>query len=233
MDPLLIILVLASAAVSALNPYTIGVLIMLISLVLGKGHPTKRMVWLGATFVSALFLTSLLLGSVLLTLLSMVEAIPAVFLSIGIALFIVVAGILEIKDYFWYGQHLSLRIPKRATEHIRKMSKKTFGFVGAALLGAFVAIAALPTTSAAYLATITILKNRFDPTALELLTLYNFVFILPMIILIVMVAAGVKISRVQKWREESKGQMRLGIGLLLVALGWVIILVTNGVTSFG
>jgi len=233
MDVLLILLVLASAAVSALNPYTIGVLIMLISLVLGKGHATKRMVWLGVTFAAAVFLTSLLLGAVLLAGLSMVDTVPAVFLSVGIGLFIVVAGILEIKDYFWYGQHISLRIPARATERIRKLSKKSFGFVGAALLGSFVAIAALPTTSAAYLATITILRSSVGPAALELLTLYNFVFILPMLILIMLVASGLKISRVQQWKEESKGTMRLGVGLLLVALGWVIILITNGVLNFG
>lgn len=232
-EPLLLILVLAAAAVSALNPYTIGVLIMLISLILGRGHPTRRMFWLGFVFTITIFATSILIGSVLLASLSLIEELSWVFLSVGIGLFIVVAGILEVKDYFWYGQHLSLRIPARAAERIKKMSKKTAGFAGAALLGAFVAIAALPSTSAAYLATITILKDHFDVTAIWLLVLYNVIFVLPLLLLLIAVASGVKISSVQHWKEESKGKMRLGVGLLLVTLGWVIILIANGVINLG
>jgi cytochrome c biogenesis protein CcdA len=231
--PLLLILVLAAAAVSALNPYTIGVLVMLISVVLGRGHPTRRMVWLGLTFTVSLLLTSLLLGAVFLALFSFIGPIPSMLLSIGVGLFIAVAGILEIKDYFWYGHSISLRIPRRAAERIKQMSKKAFGFVGAGLLGIFVAVAALPNTSAAYLAIITILKDHFTTSAIWLLALYNIVFVLPMIILLVMAASGVKISTLQRWKEESKGRMRLGVGLLLVALGWAIILIANGVVNFG
>lgn len=232
-EPLLLILVVASSAISALNPYTIGVLIMLISLLLGKGHPTRRMVWLGLTFTIALFATSLLIGSVLLALLSLVSEVTWAFLSVGIGLFIVVAGILEVKDYFWYGNRFSLRVPSRAVEHIKKLSKKTAGLIEAALLGAFVAVAALPTISAPYLATVAILKSHFDITAIWLLGLYNVVFVLPMLVLLIMVANGVKISSLQRWKEEGKGRMRLGVGLLLVALGWTILLVINGVISLG
>ncbi len=232
-EPMLLVLILASSAISALNPYTIGVLILLISLLLGKGHPTRRMFRLGLTFVVAVFVTSLLAGSVLLALFSLVGELSRVFLSVGIALFIVIAGILEIKDYFWYGRHLSLRVPTKAAEHIKGMSKKTAGLVETALLGAFVALAALTTTSAPYLATITILKDHFDAAAIWLLVLYNVVFILPLLILLIIVTSGVKISSVQHWKEERKGAMRLGVGLLLIALGWVIILIANGVINLG
>jgi hypothetical protein len=48
-----------------------------------------------------------------------------------------------------------------------------------------------------------------------------------------MVAGGAKLSSVKKWKEESKGAMRLFIGLLLVALGWLLILIANGTINFG
>jgi hypothetical protein len=48
-----------------------------------------------------------------------------------------------------------------------------------------------------------------------------------------MVAGGAKLSAVTKWKEESKGTMRLFIGLLLVSLGWILILIANGTVNFG
>jgi hypothetical protein len=59
------------------------------------------------------------------------------------------------------------------------------------------------------------------------------VFVAPLIIILLMVAGGAKISSVKKWKEDSKGVMRLFIGLLLVTLGWLLILIANGTINFG
>jgi hypothetical protein len=48
-----------------------------------------------------------------------------------------------------------------------------------------------------------------------------------------MIVSGTKISDVSKWKEESKGTMRLFMGLLLVALGWILIMIANGTLNFG
>jgi hypothetical protein len=38
---------------------------------------------------------------------------------------------------------------------------------------------------------------------------------------------------VQKWKEASKGNLRLAIGLLLIAMGWLLILIADGAINFG
>jgi cytochrome c biogenesis protein CcdA len=101
------------------------------------------------------------------------------------------------------------------------------------LLGAFVAAVELPCTGAPYLAIITILRIDFTIWAFALMVLYNLIFVMPLIVILIMVASGTKISAVSKWKEESKGTMRLGMGLLLVALGWILILIANGTINFG
>jgi cytochrome c biogenesis protein CcdA len=100
-------------------------------------------------------------------------------------------------------------------------------------LGAFVAAVELPCTGAPYLAIITILSINFNVMALLLMVLYNIIFVAPLIIILAMVAAGTKVSVVAKWKEESKGTMRLFMGLLLAGLGWVLILIANGTINFG
>ena len=101
------------------------------------------------------------------------------------------------------------------------------------LLGAFVAAVELPCTGAPYLAIITILRIDFNFIAFALMVLYNFIFVAPLLIILGMIVGGTKISSVSKWKEESKGTMRLFMGLLLVGLGWILILIANGTINFG
>ena len=66
-----------------------------------------------------------------------------------------------------------------------------------------------------------------------MLIVYNIVFVLPLLVILLMVAAGVKLHVVKKWKQESRGLMRLAIGLLLVGLGWLLILIANSTINFG
>ena len=51
--------------------------------------------------------------------------------------------------------------------------------------------------------------------------------------ILVLVASGVKLQALKKWKQESRGYMRLFIGLLLIGLGWLLILIANGTVNFG
>jgi cytochrome c biogenesis protein CcdA len=66
-----------------------------------------------------------------------------------------------------------------------------------------------------------------------MMVLYNIIFVMPLIIILILVASGTKISVVSKWKEDSKGNMRLAMGLMFVALGWILILIANGTINFG
>lgn len=226
-------LVVASAAIDSINPCAIGVLILMISVVLGSGKSVKRLLLLGSAYILAIFTTYLVAGLGLVYFFSAIPIVIAEYLSIGVGILVILAGILEIKDFFWYGKGFSLQIPHYFAQKIQEWSGKTTSVVGVMLLGAFVAAVELPCTGAPYLAIITVLRINFDMTAFGLMVLYNLIFVAPLIIVLVMVASGAKLSSVQKWKEDSKGGMRLALGLLLVALGWILILIANGVINFG
>jgi cytochrome c biogenesis protein CcdA len=138
-----------------------------------------------------------------------------------------------VKDYFWYGKGMSLQIPKKYADKIHTWSTSNKSVGGVMLLGAFVAAVELPCTGAPYLAILTILRIDFNIWAFALLVAYNLVFVMPLIIILIMVASGTKIIAVSKWKEDSKGRMRLAMGLMFVALGWILILIANGTINFG
>jgi hypothetical protein len=231
-DPLLALVIITSL-VSAMNPYTIGVLILLSSVIYGNGRAPRHVLGLGFSYIATLFLASLFGGIALLYLFSLLPLIAATYMALGVGILIVCAGLLEVKDFLWYGKGLSLQVPQLAANNIKTLTKHRPGFWSAVALGMFVAVVSTPGNSAPYFATITALRDHFNAHNVALLGLYSGIFILPMVVLLLLVVNGVKVSTLQRWKEESKGKMRLGIGLLLIALGWILILTTAGVINLG
>jgi cytochrome c biogenesis protein CcdA len=225
--------VIGSAAIDSINPCAIGVLILMISVVMSGKGSVKRLLALGSAYIFAIFMTYLIAGLGLIYFFSEIPIVLAEYLSLAVGLLVIVAGILEIKDFFWYGQGFSLQIPKKFAKMIHQYSTEKKTISGVMFLGAFVAAVELPCTGAPYLAIITILSVNFNFTALMLMVLYNVIFVLPLIVILFMVAGGASIGSVRKWKEDSKGIMRLFIGLTLVALGWLLILIANGTINFG
>lgn len=226
-------LVITSAAIDSINPCAIGVLILMVSVVLGQGGGTKKLLLNGFAYIGAIFFTYLIAGLGLVYFFAAVPIVIAEYLSLFVGALVVLAGVLEIKDYFWYGKGFSLQIPTYFANKIHEYSTSKTSLFGVMFLGAFVAAVELPCTGAPYLAIITILRIDFNIMAFLLMVLYNLIFVAPLIIILIMVAGGAKISSVSKWKEESKGTMRLFMGLLLAALGWILILIATGVINFG
>ena len=224
--------VVITAAIDAINPCAIGVLILMISVLLSAKKSTKKLLLLGGLYILSIFLVYLAFGLGLIYFISSLPLALAEYISIGVGGLIILAGILEIKDYFWYGKWFSLSIPAIFSKKLEGYASKTT-YVGVIFLGAFVAAVELPCTGAPYLAIITLLSQYFDMQALILLILYNVIFVSPLIIILFMVAGGKELHKIQKWKQKSKPAMRLAIGLLLVAMGWLLILIANGTINFG
>lgn len=226
-------LVIGSAAIDSINPCAIGVLILMVSVVLGQGGSPSRLLKVGSAYIFAIFITYLIAGLGLVYFFSAIPIVIAEYLSIAVGLLVIAAGVLEIKDFFWYGKGFSLQIPTKYANKIHDWSTQQQSLWGVMLLGAFVAAVELPCTGAPYLAIITILRIDFNLIAFGLMLLYNVIFVAPLIVILGMIVSGTKISDVSKWKEDSKGTMRLFMGLLLVSLGWILILIANGTINFG
>lgn len=226
-------LIIISALIDSINPSAIGVLILIVSVVLGGGRNTKRLISLGLAYILAIFVTYLAIGIILTYFFIAIPSVVSEYIAIAFGVLVTVAGIIHIKDYFWYGKGFTLQIPKKYAEKIHKHSSEKNTIGGVIALGAFVALIEVLWTGAPYIATVTILRSDFDLTQFLLLAIYNLVFISPLIVILVMVARGAKISDVSKWKEESKSNARLLTGLLLTGLGWILILVANGVIDLG
>ena len=224
--------VITTAAIDAINPCAIGVLILMVSVILTSGGSRRRLLLLGLLYILSIFLVYLAAGLGLVYFFQSVPLYVAEYIAIFVGTIIVLAGLVEIKDYFWYGQGFSLAIPVRFSKMIHDYAQN-ITIPGVMFLGAFVSAVELPCTGAPYLAIITILAQYFDFTAFLMLVLYNIVFVSPLIVILLLVAAGMEIQRIKLWKQEARGYMRFSIGLLLIFLGWLLILISNGAINFG
>lgn len=224
--------VIISAAIDSINPCAIGVLILMVSVVLGGKGSLKRLLLLGGLYIFAIFLTYLLAGLGLIYFLARVPLFVAEYLALLVGTIVIMAGLLEIKDFYWYGKGFSLQIPSYFAKKIHKYSANVT-VPGVIFLGSFIAAVELPCTGAPYLAIITLLSLNFDIYAFLLLIIYNIIFIAPLVVILLLVAAGVKIHKIKKWKQANKGYMRFAIGGMLVILGWMLILIANGTINFG
>lgn len=225
--------VVVSALVDSINPCAIGVLILLLSLLTALSYNRSRMIVIGMAYIFSIFAVYLVAGLGLSAVLSKIPIMFAVYLSLLVALIVVGAGLVEIKDFFWYGQGFSLAIPPKKAKQIEHYARKS-SIPGVMFLGAFVAGVELPCTGAPYLVIIMILSQNFNFSALMLMILYNFLFVLPLLVILFSVAFGhKKLHEVKRWKQSYRKYMRLAAGILMIALGVLLMLLANGTINLG
>lgn len=218
--------VFGTAAVDSINPCAIGVLILLIATLLSLSHDRRKMIWVGTIYIGAVFFTYLIAGFGLLFFIQKLNIADELSWIVGGL--VVFLGILEVKDFFWYGQGLTLRIPAKRLKQIKKYMHHVT-IPTAVILGAFVAAVELPCTGGPYLAITTLLaKAGFSLEIFWLLVVYNFIFVLPLIVILLLAYFGVSTKKMKDWKDKEKKWMRLAIGIVLITLGAILILWGNG-----
>lgn len=227
-------IIIVAAAVDSINPCVFGVLIFLIAFMNKMFKSPNKMLVFGLLYSAVVYGTYLILGLGILKLTIGTDFATA-FYWIA-ALIAIAAGLFEIKDYFWYGQGPSLQIFPGGGDRIKYYTAKIEGMeqkhpalliLTTALLGVFVVLVELPCTGAPYLAILGLLSKGDLSSAIPMLLIYNFVFIIPLFVIIGISYFGTSSEALENWRKEHRGLMRLGIGIFLIILGLYMIYSLN------
>ncbi len=215
-------LVLGAGLVDGINPCAFAVLIFLLTFLLEISSTKKRMVKAGIVYILAVYVTYLLAGMGLLTAIQ-VSGVSSIIVKAA-AVFALLAGLVNVKDYFWYGKGFSLEIPKSKKGIIEGWTRKA-NIPAAIVLGFLVSMFELPCTGGVYLAILAMLANTVTKTvALGYLLVYNIMFVLPLVAILILVTKGMKAEHIESWRSAKKNWMRLVLGLFLLALGLGLLL---------
>ncbi|MEA3248813.1 MAG: hypothetical protein U9Q03_00450 [Patescibacteria group bacterium] len=214
--------VISAAAVDAINPCAFAVLILLITAVLSGGN-RRRSTMAGLAFTASIFISYFLMG------LGLYSAIAASGLSrtfyIVIAVLAILLGLFNLKDYLWYGKWFVMEVPMSWRPTMKKLVGGVTSVPGAFTVGFLVSLFLLPCTSGPYIIILGLLaKASTHAIAIPLLLLYNFIFVLPMLVITIAIAKGITTTKkAEEWRQGKLRILHLIAGIVILGLGLVML----------
>ena len=218
------------AGVDAFNPCAFFVLMFLLSLMLHTGQ-RKRMLLVGGVFVFFSGLLYFLFMSAWLNLFRVIGHLDAI--TLGAAVVALVVGLINIKDFFWFKQGVSLTISEQAKPKLfhrmrtllqaRSLPAMLLAASGLALfanLYEFLCTAGFPMVYTRILT----LSELTNMQYYAYLLLYNLVYVIPLLVIVLLfvVAMGAR-----KLREAEGRVLKLLSGSMMLTLGLVLLITPN------
>jgi len=231
MEKLTIPAVISAALIDSVNPCEFAVLVLLLTTILSSKERResplyrRRSLYYGLAFTLAIFISYFLMGLGIYSAIQISSFTQIFYTAIAIlALFI---GLLNIKDYFWYGKGgILMEVPPSWRPKLQSVIKGVTSIPGAFFIGFLVSLFLLPCTSGPYIVILGLLTHVDTKLyALGLLFFYNLIFIVPMILITVAVYLGLLTTgRIETWRKKQLRMFHLITGIAIFLLGVLMIL---------
>ena len=217
--------VTGAAVVDSINPCAIFVLIVLLSSLLVMQAPGSKQVSIcAAAFIISVYLAYFLLGVGLLYTVDFFGVSAWLYGAVGILALVV--GLFNIKDAFFFGAGgFIMEIPLSWRPALMKILMKVSTPAGAFAAGFAVTLFEAPCTGGPYLFAIGLLAQNMDwGRIIPILLYYNFIFVLPLILIAAVVIKGkVRVDRAEAWQKKNIKSFHLIGGVIMFGLGlWMI-----------
>ena len=182
---------------------------------------SKRALRAGLIYTFVVFIVYFLSGlGIFRVIQSFTSMTHYIYLAAGVL--VLTLGLWQFKDVFLPKVGPTLQISSKAKPVIGNIIHK--GTIPAMiLLGIIVSLFELPCTGGIYLGILTLMSIN-KTFAIPYLLLYNLIFVLPLIILTVMIYKGMSPKILQRWNLRQRNWMKIGAGVVLIALGVYILL---------
>lgn len=222
--------VIVGGLIDGINPCAFTVLILFVTAMLATLQVSSssdlsaaraRIVGLGSIYIAAVFLTYLGLGIGLLAtsaLFSRFHAPARVGALLAIAL-----GLWMLKDFFLADVGPRLSAPKIVGQWTMEAGRKAT--IPALIVGGFlIGLCTVPCSGAVYLAVLSLLSMQESALiGFAYLVLYNVMFILPLVALLIAASARPTLNRLAHWNLHHKEWVRLVLGGGVTVMGILIL----------
>jgi len=133
-------------------------------------------------------------------------------------------GTINLRDYFFPNWRLGLKFPHIPHDKIKSLLQKA-SLPTVAIAAFLVGLCSIPCSGGIYAAVTALLasKTTFSTGFLYLL-LYNFMFVLPLIIILALAANPYTLIKLGEWQQRNKLTQKLAMGILMIILGASILM---------
>lgn len=231
-----IITIVSAGLLDGINPCAFATLIFFISYLTFVGRKRTEILSVGLGYSAAVFVTYLMIGFGILSFIQRLSFLPLfsrVIYILTIA-FALVLGVLSLYDYIQLKRgrpsEMKLQLPdflkKRIHRTIRERSKSPRYLLAAVTAGFIVSLVEFACTGQVYLPTILFVTNvpSLKASAVSYLLLYNFMFIVPLLIIFGIVYWGVTSEQLVFFLQKRASSIKLYTSLLFFVLAGILIL---------
>ena len=217
--------VIVTGLVDSVNPCAFAVILLLLAFLFTLRQSRGRILKLGFVYIGMIFLVYFAIGLGLLRAVRFTDdphfvARAGSWLLIGL-------GVINLIEYFYPKFPIKLHMPKIAGARTNELIKQATlpATIGAGFL---VGLCTFPCSGGIYVSIITLLNAKTTLSwGMAYLGLYNVLFVLPLIVILLAVGNRVAAKAWARWEREHALQIRLWYGVIMVALGaamfmWVI-----------
>ena len=218
------------ALADSINPCAIAVLTMILMSILIKNPGKKeKVLYAGLSFILAVYVGYLFYGIIIVQFFkSFAEVLRdnSSFVFNGLAIFSMIIGALNIKDYFLYKKGgIATEMPIFLRPKVKKIIDGITSPFGAFFTGFLITLFLLPCTIGPYIVASGLLADKIFLIAIFWLLYYNLVFVLPMLIIVGIIYFGfVKVDEVSGWKESNIRLLHLIAGILLFVVGFSLLI---------
>lgn len=214
--------VITSAIGDSFNPCAIAVLVFIVSFLIEIKKRGKDFLLLGGVYIFSVYITYFLGGLVIYQLIDILGLSDIIY-TIA-AILVILAGIINLKDVFFKGKGFSLSVPASRMKIVQKYIKKAT-VPAALILGMLVSLIELPCTGGLYFSTISLLaKKETFIIGLLYLLVYNLIFVMPLIIILIIAHFSLSYESINSWRKKNKTWMKFIMGAIMLFLGTAMLL---------
>lgn len=220
--------VIVGGLIDGINPCAFTVLILFITAMLATVSTSsdvdiarRRIIGMGSIYIASVFLTYLGLGIGLLATSALFSRLHAparvgAILAIGM-------GLWMLKDFFLPDVGPRLAAPKFVGQWTVEAARKAT--IPALIVGGFlIGLCTVPCSGAVYLAVLSLLSMQSSTfVGFAYLLLYNAMFILPLVALLIAASARPTLNKLAHWNMHHKEWVRLALGSGVVLMGLLIL----------
>lgn len=213
-------LVAVAALIDSVNPCAFSILLLTVAFLLSIGKLRSNVLQIGAAYIVGLFFVYLLIGLGLLQTLHLFDT-PHFMASVGAGL-LVLLGLVNIANEYVPAFPVKLAIPQAAHHRMATLMQRA-SIPTAVALGGLVGVCEFPCTGGPYLMAVGLLHDQATYyTGVGYLLLYNVIFVLPLILILLVASNASLLGKVQQWQQNRRRAMRLGGGSAMIALGLLV-----------
>lgn len=214
--------VLVTGLIDSVNPCAFAVILLLIAFLFTLRQSRGRILQLGFVYIAMIFVVYFGIGLGLLRAVRL-SSDPHFVARAGSYLLIAL-GAINLIEYFFPKFPIKLHMPSLAGDRTQQLIRQAT-LPTTMMAGFLVGLCTFPCSGGIYVSIITLLNAKTTYSwGLVYLLLYNLVFVLPLVVILLSLGNRFVAKRWASWEREHSLKIRLWYGLVMVVMGAVMLL---------